>query len=311
MPFLIGCSSAGGRLGPVEVGSPPASAPKVVVARVNEREITAADLYRWVLERFGTKRMINLMIEEEIYRREADRLGITVSKEELDARAHEEWSGMAGEAGGEERLVERFREHGLSREDVIASLRRELGTQLLVEAVVRSRRRVTDVMLREYYRSTYERDRVRARHIVVRFLPGEDREKTLARAQKLWRDVRSGGDFASVAREESEEPATAHRGGDLGMMRDDSPIDPAIRDALFALAPGEVGEPVEQPDYGYHILQVTEKIPKRSLGECLDVMREEIARRPPEIEEVEQASIELRNRSAIEIAEPRGQEDGL
>ncbi len=75
-----------------------------------------------------------------------------------------------------------------------------------------------------------------------------------ARAEELWARLEQGADFAEVARAESDAASTAPRGGLMGTYtRDEWPAaHEPIRDAVFALSVGQLGEVVEAP-YGWVI----------------------------------------------------------
>ena len=61
-------------------------------------------------------------------------------------------------------------------------------------------------------------------------------------------------DFAAIARADSEEPASAAKGGDLGWLAENR-IQPEIRAQLGTLAKGSVTAPIRLDD-GWHILKV-------------------------------------------------------
>ncbi|MDP6462083.1 MAG: peptidyl-prolyl cis-trans isomerase [Gemmatimonadota bacterium] len=66
-----------------------------------------------------------------------------------------------------------------------------------------------------------------------------------------------GTDFADLATEWSEEPASAERGGDLGFFGVGE-MPPALESAAMGLDPGEISE-VVRTDFGLHIVKVEEK----------------------------------------------------
>lgn len=86
---------------------------------------------------------------------------------------------------------------------------------------------------------------VRARHILV-----ESKAKALELHQKLLQ----GGDFAELARQNSEDPGSKDQGGDLGYFVKGQMV-PAFEDAAFALKPGDVSQPFET-QFGWHIVKV-------------------------------------------------------
>ena len=76
--------------------------------------------------------------------------------------------------------------------------------------------------------------------------------------------LRSGGDFATVARESSEDPQTALRGGDIGFFGEEElkragfPEDLVTR-FFGPMQPGDVTDPVRGPDGRWSIWKLTNK----------------------------------------------------
>lgn len=92
-----------------------------------------------------------------------------------------------------------------------------------------------------------------ARHIMARINDVVSRDEARARIDALLARVRAGEDFASVARAESEDPATRNQGGDMGWFPAFA-WGQATGDVVLGLADGEVSEPFAS-DAGWHILQ--------------------------------------------------------
>ncbi len=82
------------------------------------------------------------------------------------------------------------------------------------------------------------------------------REEARKRAQQALLKIRSGAPFDEVAREYTDEPGGAERGGDLGIFDKKSMVGP-FSEAAFHLKVGEVSEVVETK-YGYHVIKRTE-----------------------------------------------------
>lgn len=78
-----------------------------------------------------------------------------------------------------------------------------------------------------------------------------------AKADDLVKQLRGGADFAKLAAENSEDPTSAQKGGDFGTIRRSDNVPDAIKNTVFALKPGEVSDPVKQPN-GFYILRVEE-----------------------------------------------------
>ncbi|HLD78224.1 MAG TPA: peptidylprolyl isomerase, partial [archaeon] len=103
-------------------------------------------------------------------------------------------------------------------------------------------------------------ERVRVQRVLIRLSPGAS-ENEKKRAQKTAEAVKkrldAGEEFALVAKEDSEDPESAARGGDLGyVLRGVAP--PELEKAAFALGVGDTSGPI-YTESGYNIIRVTEK----------------------------------------------------
>lgn len=117
--------------------------------------------------------------------------------------------------------------------------------------------------LRSYYdehRNSYSKpEQRRASHILVTVDADADDaavEEARNRAEDLVKRIRAGESFADLAREYSGDSGSAKEGGDLGLFGK-GVMEPAFETAAFAMAEGEVSDPV-RTDFGFHIIKVAE-----------------------------------------------------
>lgn len=75
-----------------------------------------------------------------------------------------------------------------------------------------------------------------------------------AKAEGILKQVKAGGDFATLAKKYSQDSSAAN-GGDLGYFSKGQMVKP-FSDAAFSLQPGQVYPTVVQSQYGYHIIKV-------------------------------------------------------
>jgi parvulin-like peptidyl-prolyl isomerase len=88
-----------------------------------------------------------------------------------------------------------------------------------------------------------------------------DRSEAQARtlAEEVVKKARSGGDFVALVAQYSEDPGSKASQGDWGVIKHDSTSYPDdLKKAVFALAAGQVTEPVRQAT-GFYIIRVEEK----------------------------------------------------
>jgi hypothetical protein len=159
---------------------------------------------------------------------------------------------------GEKPVVARALE--TAREGILANAAR----QHFLESVV-----VSDQELRELYqkdKTLSEEDRIR--HILIRTedaplnfggagrpaLPEPEARKKL---QDIRERILAGADFAQMAKQYSEDTATAASGGDMGVIKSDKVVPPII-DAAHSLNPGQVSDLILTPS-GVEIIQVEDK----------------------------------------------------
>jgi parvulin-like peptidyl-prolyl isomerase len=136
---------------------------------------------------------------------------------------------------------------------------------------------VTDQAIGEYYKNHApggEFDEVRARHILISPTDrhgrddghGHDeetpakpvsREEASAKAESILQRVRGGADFAELARENSDDPGSKTKGGDLGYFARGQNV-AAFDATAFSLAAGQVSGIVET-EFGFHIIKVEDR----------------------------------------------------
>ncbi len=97
----------------------------------------------------------------------------------------------------------------------------------------------------------------RARHILIKVDEDADEETqnaAKAKAEALLAEIKAGADFAKLATENSEDPGSAKKGGDLGYNPRGVMV-PEFDEAMFSMKPGDVSDLVKT-QFGYHIIKL-------------------------------------------------------
>jgi peptidyl-prolyl cis-trans isomerase D len=134
---------------------------------------------------------------------------------------------------------------------------------VLNSAAVAAQIAVSDADIKSYYDQNIKRYSVdeqrRASHILItvnKDAPNADKAAAKAKAEKLLAQLRKNpADFAKLAKENSQDPGSAERGGDLDFFGKGMMVKP-FEDAAYKLKQGEISDLV-QSDFGYHIIQLT------------------------------------------------------
>ncbi|MCB9553855.1 MAG: peptidylprolyl isomerase [Myxococcales bacterium] len=243
------------------------------------------------------------LIGKMLVAQEAARRNLGVERADVDAhiervRARQGWT--------EDQLRLYLQGQGLSLAEFRAEIRENLLRQRVIGAVLGSKIRIGESDLRDYYKEKLTRSNteyeVEAAHIVLSVpenaTPAEE-AAVRQQATEILQRARSGEGFADLARRYSQGPG-ASEGGYLGTIRRGS-IDGSIEQAIFALAPGEVGGPVRSP-FGYHVVTVLDrkKLPPQPYEEIKEDLRRELHEKRLE-EELGKWIDELKKKSFVDI----------
>lgn len=147
--------------------------------------------------------------------------------------------------------------------------KRQLKYVVIDNAKLLAQTQVTPEDLQSYYdqhRDQYRvPEQVNVRHILIKTpLPGADGkvdpkavDAARAKAEDVLKQVKSGGNFADLAKKYSEDPGSAKNGGSLGWIGKGRTV-PEFEKAAFSLPKGGTSDLV-QSSYGFHIIRVEDK----------------------------------------------------
>jgi peptidyl-prolyl cis-trans isomerase D len=100
-------------------------------------------------------------------------------------------------------------------------------------------------------------------HILIKVNPTATPEQDAAaraKVESLVKQLRSGADFAKLAKESSQDPSSAGNGGDMGFVDRGATVEP-FDQAAFSVPLNTISDPIRSQEYGYHIIKVVERRP--------------------------------------------------
>jgi len=208
--------------------------------------------------------LVNELISELLIKDRADRLGLTVTSEEIKdaiARLKQQYNITT-----DEQFNASLQQSGLTRPEMEARLRDTLITNKVFARELRNRNELSDPELRDRYNREKEQyrlpERAHLREIVVLKPEGTDAAKLAEasqRATELAEAARKpGSDFANMAMTMSES-GTRDKAGDLGEVAKGDLMAELDR-AIFSAPAGSIIGPVETKS-AWHIVRVEQRLP--------------------------------------------------
>ena len=195
--------------------------------------------------------------------------------EVLDKEAKDQISASIDELyASRETLEEAFTASGIKKEHIEYYYEAQLIYEELVDELSRTSP-PTEEEIQTYYNENQAAlaspATVTASHILIS--DPEHTDEKRAEITEILAKANGGEDFAKLAREYSDDTASAEEGGLVGTFSQDGEMVYEFESAAFALEPGQISDIVET-EFGFHIIKVTEKTPAQI--PTLDGAREDI-----------------------------------
>ena len=139
----------------------------------------------------------------------------------------------------------------------------------------------------------------RVRHILVRVDAQITEDLARRRVLELRNRIEQGSDFGAIAREFSQDPGSAARGGELDLAYPGDLV-PEFERAMAALPVGQVSEPVRSA-FGVHLIQVLERRREPLTEQRLRAAVRQILREQKLDEALDEWTREVRANTYVEI----------
>ena len=247
-----------------------------IVSFNNGDGITAQDLYDELKEMYGVNYLVNL-IDAKLLNLEYEE-----TTEELEY-VQQIVDSVKSESGDEFiDYIEYY--YGVNSEEAFEDyIRLNYRRSLWIEDYAREI--VTDKQIEDYYNDVYVGD-MEVSHILITSAATSDMtddEKKAAeteaynKAKEIIEKLNNGEDFATLAKENSDDSGTASDGGVVGTVNYGMNYDEDFVDAAAALEEGKYSSTPVKTQFGYHIIYKTKQNEKESLEDSSDTIRDIIA----------------------------------
>jgi peptidyl-prolyl cis-trans isomerase SurA len=199
--------------------------------------------------------VLRSLIDEQLQMQEAKRLGISVSDDEVN-QAMDRIAAENNMPGGMKAYVAA---HGLSPDVLVTQLRNTLSWNKVIQRELRSRVEVgddeVDAALARM-RANAGKEEYLISEIFLAVDNPQDEDQVHQFADKLVGQIKSGGNFASIAHQFSQSTGAAN-GGEIGWVQEGQ-LATELNRAITTMAKGEISAPIRSAS-GFHILAMRDK----------------------------------------------------
>lgn len=227
------------------------------------------------------QRVVNELIVKALIDSEIDKRGIKVSNKDVEEGIKD----VIQKVGSKEQLDTLLKQNGISPSQFKKDIAEQVRIEKMAEQLGDSS--VTDADAKKFYDKNIDKfkypDQVRASHILIvanskeieNIVNAENKGKELseeeraARIKEKFEEKRKTIEgihkelskdltkFAKIAKEKSEDPGSAVKGGDLGFFPRGRMVK-EFEDVAFSIKPNTLSGIVSSP-FGYHIILVTDR----------------------------------------------------
>ena len=225
------------------------------------------------------EKVVSELIVKALLNEEMEKNKITVSKEELENAEKD----IIGKFGSKEQFMQVLKVNGVTYDKFKKDIEEEIKLKKFVDSIAMVS--VGESEAKKYYNENLDKfkypKRVRASHILIAANPEQiaakikednkdiTEEELAAKLSEKMNELKNKAEalqdkvkkvpssFAKVAKENSQDTASAIRGGDLGFFAKEEMVE-AFANKAFSMAPNTISEVVQTP-YGFHIIMVTDR----------------------------------------------------
>lgn len=220
------------------------------VATINGKAISRQNFYKALEEQNGSQ-ILGELILKSLVEQQAKHEGVKVSSEELD----EEIMSIQQRFQNEYQFQLALIQYGMTFEQ----FKEETRYGLLLEKLRTKDIIVSDKEVQEYYEANKESYTIPVQYKISHIMVSKEDV-----AEDILKQLEEGKDFATLANEKTEDTEGKGNGGDLGYFQEDT-LPEIFKAEVLKLKVGQKTGVVKS-QYGYHIVQLTEKVDSKQLA---------------------------------------------
>jgi peptidyl-prolyl cis-trans isomerase SurA len=211
--------------------------------------------------------ILNELINNQILMAHAAQSGITVAESDIDTKMAQLKSPYS-----EKEFAQKLKDRGISEDNLRDEVRTTLTVNKLINRDINSRVSVSDADIKAFYdhnKASFDVPETEYHLAQIEVTPSSSQDvhnlknddaKTPQMAQRkiqaLYAQLRAGQDFAAVAQNYSEDPATAMNGGDMGFVPESSlATNSGLERVVKSLKVGEISGIIASRS-GYHVIKL-------------------------------------------------------
>jgi len=197
------------------------------------------------------QQILQSLVQRSELAQKAPGLGVSVTDAQVETQLKQIKKQYFG--GSEKRYQAELKKQCVTDAEVHADVRSNVLSDAIYKKVTAGAK-VSDGEAKAYYashKSVYTQPETRVvRHILVK-------KKSLA--DTIYNRLKSGGDFATLAKKYSQDPGSKAQGGELTISRGQTV--PEFDKVAFSLKTGEISKPVKT-QFGWHVIQAEKNATK-------------------------------------------------
>lgn len=208
--------------------------------------------------------LLRVLLQQKLMVARADIDSVVVEDAMVEGELDQRMAYFASQAGGEQKLEEFY---GKSVKQLKDDLRGQIREQLVAQKMqdeITSKLSVTPNEVKRFYNQIpkdslpYFSTEVEIGQIVkLAQVSKNQKEAARTKLNELKKRIQAGEDFATLAKQYSEDPGSGQAGGELGFHKKRELV-PEYEATALKLEPGQISEPVES-QFGFHLIQLIER----------------------------------------------------